>query len=62
MEKKGGVAKWSKATVCKTVIHGFESHRRLFVSGKWRNMVYAQDLKSWGASAPCGFESRLAHF
>ena len=25
----GGVAKWTKATVCKTVIHGFESHRRL---------------------------------
>ncbi len=23
------MAKWTKATVCKTVIHGFESHRRL---------------------------------
>jgi hypothetical protein len=27
----GGVAKWSKATVCKTVIPGFESRRRLFL-------------------------------
>jgi hypothetical protein len=26
----GGVAKWSKATVCKTVIRRFESGRRLF--------------------------------
>ena len=26
----GGVAKWSKATVCKTVIREFKSHRRLF--------------------------------
>jgi hypothetical protein len=25
----GGVAKWPKATVCKTVIRGFDSHRRL---------------------------------
>ena len=28
----GGVAKRPKATVCKTVIRGFESHRRLFFS------------------------------
>ena len=27
----GGVAKWSKATVCKTVIRRFESARRLFL-------------------------------
>jgi hypothetical protein len=27
--KSGGVAKWPKATVCKTVIRGFDSHRRL---------------------------------
>ena len=26
----GGVAKWPKATVCKTVIRRFESGRRLF--------------------------------
>ncbi len=26
----GGVAKWSKAKVCKTFIHRFESDRRLF--------------------------------
>jgi hypothetical protein len=26
---QGGVAKWPKATVCKTVIREFESHRRL---------------------------------
>ena len=25
----GDVPKWSKGTVCKTVIHGFESHRHL---------------------------------
>ena len=28
-DTRGGVAKWTKATVCKTVIHGFESRRRL---------------------------------
>ncbi len=28
--RAGGVAKWPKATVCKTVIRGFDSHRRLF--------------------------------
>lgn len=28
-DKNGDVAKWSKAVVCKTIIHGFESHRRL---------------------------------
>lgn len=27
----GAVAKWSKALVCKTKIHGFESHPRLYV-------------------------------
>lgn len=26
---KGGIAKWPKATVCKTVIRGFKSHSRL---------------------------------
>lgn len=26
---QGGVPKWSKGTVCKTVIRGFESRRRL---------------------------------
>ena len=26
----GGIAKWPKATVCKTVIRGFKSHSRLF--------------------------------
>lgn len=28
---RGGVAKWTKAMVCKTIIHGFESRRRLQV-------------------------------
>ncbi len=27
--QKGGIAKWPKATVCKTVIRGFKSHSRL---------------------------------
>lgn len=27
----GGIAKWPKATVCKTVIRGFKSHSRLSV-------------------------------
>lgn len=27
--RQGGIAKWPKATVCKTVIRGFKSHSRL---------------------------------
>jgi hypothetical protein len=32
---RGGVPKWTKGTDCKSVIHGFESHRRLFPPSGW---------------------------
>ena len=59
----GDVAKWSKAAVCKTAIHRFESGRRLhtLMAGEWRNWLDARDLKSLVLKGTCGFNSHLAH-
>ena len=38
---RGGVAKWSKAEVCKTSIHRFKSDRRLFGKANGKLLVFA---------------------
>ena len=43
--RDGDVAKWSKAAVCKTAIHRFESGRRLHFAGVAK-LASARDLKS----------------
>ena len=57
----GGVAKWSKAEVCKTSIHRFESGRRLTRNRRFNagvaEQVDAGDLKSPGRNSPCRFDS-----
>jgi hypothetical protein len=47
----GGVAKWSKATVCKTVIRGFESHRRL--SGFYWAVWNVSIVSEWAGKRVC---------
>ena len=37
----GGIAKWPKATVCKTVIRGFKSHSRLRKSAPFTGALFA---------------------
>ena len=52
----GEVAKWSKAAVCKTAIHGFESRPRLLVAG---GVIERIDPPGWwnglhgGLKIPC---------
>lgn len=40
------------AVVCKTSMHGFDSRLHLQKNNLlgWRNLVYAQDLKSWASN------------
>ncbi len=42
----GGVAKRTKATVCKTVIRGFESRRRLFIQAMKNILLKARSSPS----------------
>ena len=61
----GGIAKWSKATVCKTVIHRFESGSRLqnttVTLAGMAKLAYARDLKSCVPKGTCGFDSHSRH-
>ncbi len=55
----GGVPKWTKGTVCKTVIRGFESRRRLSISLRFTRPLQARRARSpWDGYQTAGMSRR----
>ena len=45
--RRGEVAERSNAAVCKTVIHGFDSHRRLSLGAGYRSLPGVSSVVGW---------------